>query len=85
MAYSIRIAHARSKHGFTVFSYEAYQSATYGAQKSGWHIASADTLPEARRAIDEAVSRDWRAVGRDVPPIIECGKVSRFAGERHIF
>lgn len=78
--YTIRIAHSKGKHGFTCYSHETIVSKWHGIQKSGLHIASAETLDEARAEIDARIRHDWFAIGKGIPPIVECGKVSQFNG-----
>lgn len=81
----IRMAHSRRRDGFTVFSFEATQSGHYGLQRAGWHMASADTLEEARALAIGKIAHDWQGLGLPIPPIIDAGRVSDALGRAWIF
>jgi len=85
METQIRIAHSKRRGGFTVFSFEATQSDRYGLQRAGWHMASADSLPEARALAMQKIVSDWQGLGLPVPPVVDCGRVADAIGRAWAF
>lgn len=81
----IRMAHSKRRDGFTVFSFEATQSERHGLQRAGWHMASADTLPEARALAMGKIASDWTGLGLPIPPIHDAGRVADAMGRAWIF
>jgi hypothetical protein len=85
MGTQIRVAHSKRRDGFTVFSFEATQSPRYGLQRAGWHMASADTLAEARALAMQKIAADWQGLGLPIPPVTDCGRVADAIGRAWAF
>ena len=83
----IHLAYSRNKHGFTCYSYELWPSLSgkLPAMKSGFHIAGADTLEEAKDIIINRIRADWARTDRPFPEIIDCGKISELRGLNQSF
>jgi len=82
---TIRTAYAKHKHGFTAYSVELTPDRYGRLIRSGFHIASDDTLEAALAEIESRIRYDWQSRGLSVPPIEHCGKVARIVGENHCF
>jgi hypothetical protein len=81
---TIFIAHSKSKSGYHVRSYELWPAVDGRKLKSGWHIASDDTLEAATSRVMDAIRHDWQHLG-EIPEIIDCGKQSRITVETYSF
>lgn len=79
----IHIAYSRNRHGFTYYSYEAWPRQNGGITKAGFHIKGANSLDEARELIGREIALDWK--GREIPAIVDCGKVSAIIGTHWIY
>ena len=81
---TIRLAHSKHKHGFTVYSHESYPSARYGVTKAGYHTTSEETLPDAMARARAKIRGDWQHLAES-PAIIDCGRVADITGKNHTF
>ena len=83
----IIIAHSRNRQGFTCYSYELWPSlcGQLPAMKSGFNIASGDTLDEARKVLDRRIADDWNRTERPLPEIIDKGRVRELFGHSRSF
>lgn len=84
----IYVAHSRAKSGFTVYSYEAHEQLSRPgapALKAGWHVLERDSLEGALADLFDRIRSDWRPLGLDVPPVIDCGRVNAVTGRTFTF
>lgn len=80
----IRLAHSRGKWGFTVYSFESYESARYGSTRAGFHVTSDETLAAAMARARDKIRHDWQGIG-ELPPVVDCGRVADAWGKSHRF
>jgi hypothetical protein len=80
----IRISYSKRKSGVTVRAFEAYASERYGTTKAGFYVASDDTLPEAMGRIMARIKSEW-SHARELPRIVDCGRVSDLMGSNWRF